>query len=403
MALRYLDVDIDQPSFVNNPLGSMLAPINGPQTVDDLLLFFAVWTQMNLPIGIGFDVSDLPQWMRYPQAAFVRPTTPVGRGPGAPVFALEFDAATEGFSVPQKAVHSADVAHAFMTYYLIQQVGLRSIAQTSLIIPGLPRRGVTAAPSHFGIDGNGRYVLLDCRGTQSSLTYAKSQLQKAASVKRNPGAPTPGSILGRLAAAMYTPQSYWVAGTAPWANPAGGKGTATLLICDPDWEEFEGGLLELGEDWGSEFFARLELARALRLLGARKVAVELVHHVDAPERLSKEARDELTACFQRGGQVRHTPPYLGPGLQSAGDILDCEVSFPMESIERLLGGADYLPSAFREFGEQLRSQAWAIPQAHVGDESGRAVTAGALTAPRSLEVQSPLGLTIRARLAGAVS
>ena len=125
--------------------------------------------------------------------------------------------------------------------------------------------------------------------------------------------------------------------------------------------------------------------------------------MDAPDRLSKEAREELTACFQRGGQVRHTPPYLGPGLQSAGDILDCEVSFPMESIERLLGGAGNLRSAIGDFADRLRSQSWVVPQAHAADDLGQAEAVGAPTAPRSLEVQSPLGLTIRARLAGAVS
>ena len=199
----------------------------------------------------------------------------------------------------QKTILSDDFGMAVPVYWLIHNLGLGSITDGRYFIDRLApllsataepaaRRGPRKSPDFVAQDHQGRWHVIECKGTQSGLDYRNRQLgnprypsQGAVSQKRT--ITFPAGLAGqRLACGLFIAFE-------------DGEEPTNLLVIDPPEEEEPLVIDETHEPLAVETVQRAVAGRSLLLSGFRSASSALVQplrRVDIPQSALELGADE---------------------------------------------------------------------------------------------------------------
>ncbi|MYA87064.1 MAG: hypothetical protein F4X97_01170 [Boseongicola sp. SB0662_bin_57] len=176
-----IDVDVDGETWPTHSSGMpkqfQKASLGTVQDNINLLEMLLLLGQLTTPIhASGVSLSEHWAWIRYLKAV------------NGDESHLSITRAFSGLDPHQKTILSDDFGVGISVYWLNQKLGLRYFCDGYYFAESLARRfratvaektnkrGPRKAPDYILTDGNGRYHVVECKGTQSSTTYRDRQL-----------------------------------------------------------------------------------------------------------------------------------------------------------------------------------------------------------------------------------
>ena len=207
----------------------------------------------------------------------------------------------------QKTVLSDDWGVAFTTYWLARRLGYVSFCDGRYFIDRLVglglawvetppgRRGTYKSPDFIFEDADGKFHIVECKGTQDSPRALMSQLQRGRAQKRNVLFPAEDrQVAQRLVAGLYIAR--------------GNAGARSMLaISDPSPEE-HGSIVRISHSVDAaqlgDPLRRAELARALQLAGAPAIAEELIKAPASRDEIA-ERREKFWGALQEFRRLAH--------------------------------------------------------------------------------------------------
>jgi hypothetical protein len=252
--------------------------------VDVAKAFLNAGTLSRPPSFTGLHPSDFWAWIRYYSAL-----TP---GPD-----LHLDAAWRHLDPHQKTILSDDWGVGFTTSVIGDALGIVGWTHTLEAMKRIghgasfvhrPKTGLGKSPDFIGTDPAGKFVILECKGTQTSKAELNKQLRSGIDQKRNVLLANPGDIRERLAAGIFVSRS---------------GHRSTMRIVDPVGEE--GAVVD--PEQLSEAILEANMAALLACFGAPA-------WLDILQLPSNERR-ELTARERRNLRLheRQRRQYVVPG------------------------------------------------------------------------------------------
>ena len=282
--LRALDIETDTTTWPRGtPAPRALTQLTGTRAVDVSQALLSVGLRTRPPHLIGLQLSDYWAWLRY------FPAVDQTRD-------LRLRREWRDLDPHQKTILSDDWGMGFATYILGDALGVAIWADTrhvvDLLAPAVRltstnKMGPRKSPDFLGLDWSWKFVVLECKGTQSSREGVAAQLvntgqdQKSdATIDFAPGI----DVRGRLAAGLFVP-----AGNMPE--------DALLLIHDPPGKR-ESPTMSATPEQLARAVCRSELASLLPLAGMPDAGRDLTD----PERteLSDNARTALRGATSDG-------------------------------------------------------------------------------------------------------
>lgn len=174
---KLIDMFVDEGSFTS-PVPKKLINIRSVN-LQLLLLHTAIWTRP--PLVSGFDLSDTWAWLRYARA--------FDDGPD-----LRLREEWRDVDPHQKTIFSDEVGVGTSTLALSRGLGLVGYLDTKyflkMIAPAswheqMSRNGDTKTPDYVSLDKNGKLHIIECKGSQDSISYLKSAINTGLKQKKS--------------------------------------------------------------------------------------------------------------------------------------------------------------------------------------------------------------------------
>lgn len=328
---RRIDVDVRQDTWPNNGQGVPPFPNSfqaglSTHTVDIPSMLLTIGFLTTPTVATGVSLSEFWAWVRYLSAITDGPDLQITR---------EFS----GLDSHQKTILSDDFGMGLPILWLAQRLDFVDICDGRYFVssvardlgieaPAHTRRGPQKAPDFVAKDAAGVWHVVECKGTQSGLTYLENQIgtkdahgnNAMAGVAQKLSIPFPPGYAGqRLVAGLKI-------------GAQGQRDRTRIVVIDPEREP----LIKLSEasmPFADDAAKRAVLARALRLAGFDAAADTTAspfgaHPSDRPyEKGRKEdrrrrvvderdarARSELGNRADRT-RIAEAPQYIGRALQ----------------------------------------------------------------------------------------
>jgi hypothetical protein len=247
---RQIEIAVDASSWPHGraPTAQLLALSGIRQfNVFDILCHIAFRTRP--PIQLGFDLADYWPWLRYAPALH------------GDMF-LRLRPEWTDLDSHQKTILSDDFGVGVSSYFLTEALQLSSMVNTQYFIEAYPqlaalgpaggKRGPRKSPDYIGVDGNGYYHVIECKGTQSDHATQGQQLATGVPQKKNVSF-TNVQTGEALVAGVFVPQAF-------------SQERAKLKIVDPELEEGQV-KVTASRDELVHALTEIEIASSLNLAG----------------------------------------------------------------------------------------------------------------------------------------
>jgi hypothetical protein len=184
-----------------------------------------LWTRP--PTFRGFSLGD--SW------AFLRYGTAIASTPG-----LQLRSEWTDVDAHQKTILSDEMGVGAVTCLLASHVGCLDFVDTNYALKTLKfpfsrgrskKRGPSKSPDYIARLPGGRFLVVECKGTQTSRKALRSALGDGVAQKRNLTATASARVYASLVGGLFIPQST-------------SSEDALIEFCDPEWAEVEGFLVE---------------------------------------------------------------------------------------------------------------------------------------------------------------
>jgi hypothetical protein len=336
---RNLEVVIDSASWAPKPAPAELVKRAGLSKADVLgaLLYTAYVTRP--PTVHGFHLSDYWAWLRYLPAI-------------AASSDLRLCADWDNVDSHQKAVLSDELGVGFATQFVTNVFDCLEFTDTLYVVnvlsptrfslKGGAKRGPRKSPDYIARDRKSNYIVLECKGTQTSRSSLEDAIARGRKQKGNIRAKKPARIKHSLVAGLFIPQ---------W----GSSEAACIQVCDPPREGFEGLLSEEPTERIDDAITQIALAKQLALAGLAAVptylgSTQLSETRERPAALMTELHDrarrlsnEYEVMFD-SAEIRARMPQAESPTRTR-----FSVRTPLSILEQLVGN-----TSFAEVISQLR-------------------------------------------------
>lgn len=285
MFTKLLNVDVDASTF---PARRVPAILSGPSTIKlDVTAAMLMLGSVTTPGGFSSaSPARFWAWVRYYAAIASTPD-------------LRITAPFADLDPHQKTILSDDFGVALSTMWLFEQLGgivdivdgRRFLIQYASLVhmpPRSPTRkvGPEKCPDYVVLDATGKWHVLECKGTQTSMNFRNQQMGKNA-LRQKRGIQITGSARGEQLV------------TGAFLAEETSAGSSHLRVIDPPIRP----LIELGEDHVKEAeisVRRLATSRALGLAGFHQAAEEVA--------LPAEMEGAVANLYKRGEAERVSRP-----------------------------------------------------------------------------------------------
>ncbi|MBN8658378.1 MAG: hypothetical protein J0M11_21770 [Anaerolineae bacterium] len=339
----------------NNSWGSKSAPLEIKKlsgfrsaNIDLSLLHTALWTRP--PKYTGFDLSDCWAWLRY-QRAF------------AGISDLMFRSEWNDIDPHQKTVSSDELGVGFTTQLFVEELDFLAYGDTKYILEILDpygswiakksKNGQNKLPDYIAIDSKLRLNILECKGTQTSLSSLSKAIQGGRTQKTNINPNGGVKINHSLVSGLYIPQ---------WNKPS----KATIQISDPIWEDLMLFLEKSNFQDLSVTITQIVMAKQFALMGFYSMAnaimnISIKHH-GSRKILNVSDRDFE---FLRSGDYlvfsldMPLPPHeiFVEDIRAKTRRVNFRISYPFENFRNLLESTDVFES-FDVITRGLEGKKW---------------------------------------------
>jgi hypothetical protein len=279
--LRSLEVLIDSKTWPNAKVPAEIVSLGGARKVDVLLALIYTALCTRPPEVYGFHLSDLWACFRYVPAISDSPD-------------LRLRREWERVDPHQKTLLSDELGVGFTTSLLATELGWLDFADALYVarflepknfsLIGSAKRGPKKSPDYIGRDGaSKRYVVLECKGTQSSRAELNAAIQRGRVQKKTLKARKPKRIKHSLVGGLFIPQF----------NNAD---SSCIVFGDPSWGDLERICAGRPHRVIDRAIVQVALAKNLALIGFGNTA-SIVATIEAAalRELPRSARAELGA------------------------------------------------------------------------------------------------------------
>lgn len=207
------------------------------------------------PRHSGFHLATFWAWLRY--SAAIRKN----------VTALQLRRAWSDVDPHQKTILADDFGMGFSCHYLVDCHGFDSFADTRYVLDAvfgknlglkkIAKNGSAKSPDFIAIDNNNDLHILECKGSQSSLDYLKTAMNKGVRQKKN--VKNLSSFKSSMVGGFYVPLH-------------NAKDDAKLLFQDPDVDPRLEQLSSQHKDETIRAVRRLSFAKTLVAAGLYRTA-----------------------------------------------------------------------------------------------------------------------------------
>lgn len=256
---RGVQVSVDAGSWGSKPVPPELSKSAGDRQVDVLLALIYTAMVTRPPIVHGFHLSDIWAWLRYLPA--------IGDSRD-----LRLRPEWQDVDRHQKNLLSDELGVGFTSQFVGEVLGCWDFTDALYVINVLkPKRfslkggkktGPKKSPDYIARSPKSQYVVLECKGTQSSREYLNRTIEDGKKQKKNLKVSKPTSISHSLVAGLFIPQ---------WSNSE----KACIRIADPDREDFEEILSEHPREHIDDAITQISLAKQFALAGLTAVPTYL--------------------------------------------------------------------------------------------------------------------------------
>lgn len=282
------EIVVDSQSWRSTPVPPELSAQVGIRQANVLtaLLFMAFSTRP--PTVYGFHLSDLWAWLRYIPAI-------------ASTDELRLCKEWTDVDRHQKTILSDELGVGFSTQFIAEVFGCAEFVDTLHVVRflepgkftlgGEAKTGSQKSPDYIARSPGSTYIVLECKGTQSSRAALRRAVARGQEQKTNLGAVTPSHIRHSLVAGLFVPQ---------WSSAE----TSCLLVSDPSWEDLER-VLSRQPKWRIDSaITQVALAKQLALAGMRSLPEQLISSRagEIPE-LTPNAQREVADLFTEDYRV----------------------------------------------------------------------------------------------------
>ena len=329
---RNVLIEVNTRSWKRKRVPAKLSALDGTvrqMDVELALLHTAIWTRP--PNYTGFDLADCWAWLRYARA--------FDSGPD-----LRLRNEWTHIDPHQKTILSDEVGVGFTTCLFWEILDFNDYADTLSVRDVLPDKfrlkgskkvGPRKSPDYIARDRQGRFSILECKGTQTSVNVLEAAIRKGVSQKRNI-VPVAGTKLAHsLVAGLFIPQ-------------ASSNEQATVCISDPEADEHSGPISGVPAEDLTIAMTQISLAKQFALIGFVSVANELAA---GPIEKSSELQDALRAYLRILRQINRDylefetrlplpPEDLREHAPASATAILFNASAPFTLIDRLANGGD---------------------------------------------------------------
>ena len=335
---RSLDVVIDSESWTTAPVPVELSTRVGTRQVNvlDALIFTALWTRP--PCVYGFYLSDRWAWHRYSPAIAVRSE-------------LRLREEWKSVDPHQKTILSDELGVGFTTQLIQEAFCCGEFTDTlhvvnvlepdSFTLASTARSGSQKSPDYIARLQDSKWLVLECKGTQSSRAALKKAITRGKAQKESLTATNPTNIKHSLVAGLYIPQ--WDSDEWP-----------CIWVSDPSWEELERFLSGQPKGRVDEAITQVALAKQLALSGLSAFPEYLVSArtgelTQPPDHIRREIKVLLTEGYRVvfDSSELHSP---SKGFERSPRVI-LWASAPPDLVDRLNG-----PTAISEVISVLSKQ-----------------------------------------------
>ncbi|WP_052234624.1 hypothetical protein [Pectobacterium brasiliense] len=295
---KNIRVTIDKASFPKKQRPYYLQLLNVNKiNVNCMLIHTALWTRP--PKLTGFHLADFWAWLRY-IPAFSKKSND-----------LRLRRAWLDIDPHQKTILSDEIGVGSTTFTLINTLSFKGFVDSIYLLETLnlthlilkkSKNGQGKTPDYIGLDGFGRIVALECKGTQNTVKDLHKAITKGIAQKKNLTDNPSGPIRMGLVGGIFIPQFH-------------NRDNALMHFCDPDWDEFNDIISTVPPQVITKAIIRGAVIKQLYLAGANNAANELSNYVTGQYfKFSPQSIDELNSFEQERVIFNHTlqhPPKDG--------------------------------------------------------------------------------------------
>lgn len=368
---RSIEISIDAASWRKKAVPAKIQSLQGSRKIDvrNALSHTALWTRP--PSFKGFALGDIWAWLRYLPA--------MGPGPE-----LRLRREWSDIDSHQKSVLSDEVAVGVVTSVLANQLGCIDFVETKHALKTLGRKfslkpskksGPKKSPDYIARLPNRQFLVLECKGTQSSRQALNNALEKGKAQKKNLSSKPSTRVYASVVGGLFIPQ--FESNEGP-----------LLTLVDPDWSDTTRALEEEPEARVLDALTQVSCAKALAAGGYLMAARAL-------------ARTNVDLLAESEEAVRDALEMAGPPRASLARLVfeDAEQRRMMLEVvidangvaERLRVGS--LPGAVRQLATTSLEQSWSSTED--GARASVISPLGVRVSTRLVETLEPLGqLTI---------
>lgn len=347
---RNVQVTVDTASWPSGGVPAAIAALAGNRALDMLfaLVHTALWTRP--PRIYGFDLSDCWAWMRYAPAISANPD-------------LQLRQEWTGLDPHHKTILSDELGVGATTYLLTDPLKCVEFVSTGYavasVFPGQFRpvkkskRGPSKTPDYIARLSNGRFAVLECKGTQTSPKVLRDALADGRTQKQNLAAQPGTKISHSLVAGLFIPQ-------------ARSRKKAEILIADPEGSELASLLKEASTEALTLATVQMAVAQQFALAGLWDIANVLA--TPSVRELS-EVRTALSRLFEgrRTTSVDHAIPFT---TDKESDRLETlRFHFDVGPLVKSLQVASPLVQALGAIADESARMEWI----HRSNEDGKSV------------------------------
>lgn len=273
---RTVEIFVDKSSWKARAVPPALAKLTGPYVLSMLeaLIHTALWTRP--PVFHGFALGDFWACLRYLPA--------IGSGPE-----LRLRPEWSDIDAHQKTVMSDEVAVGAVTSVLANRLGCLDFVETKHALRALGRqfalkpskkKGPDKSPDYISRLPSGKYVILECKGTQTSRSALDKSLEKGKVQKKNLKCKGATRVFASVVGGLFVPQ-------------ASSTDAPIVKFVDPEWADVAVAIDEEAEERVSTAITQMACAKALSIGGfiraANAMAAGLVDELDEREQLVRSA------------------------------------------------------------------------------------------------------------------
>lgn len=325
---RTLEVVIDSESWHPKSVPPELRTSAGSRQVDVLIALIYTALVTRPPTVRGFHLSDYWAWLRYIPAI-------------AETADLRLCEEWENVDSHQKMVLSDELGVGFTTQFMAEVFNCTEFTDTLYVVnvldpakfylKGGAKRGPRKSPDYIGRDRGSNYIVLECKGTQSSRAALKDAIERGKTQKANVSAKGSTRIKHALVAGLFIPQ--WVVNEGP-----------CIYVADPYREELESLLSEHPRQRVDNAMTRIWLAKQLALAGLVAAPADLCSpELSELKAFPESSRAEVANRAERAAdyQVLFDSADLRARVPGAEKLARAEFSArtPALILEQLMGTA----------------------------------------------------------------